>query len=208
LEHGLPAKALSVAVAAIAVTASAAVALASTTKAHHQKRYLVPRVQVRAHKAVTAPDLAAVTPGAYMDTRANGLNPATAQTAGTSSVVGALKIVRGAGLSCVLYGAEADHCLSSELIDQGRDINVHNNCGSGAHEMAIFGAAPAGTTAVEITWSDSTTTPASLDDGIYHYDGTTPSDGAAYPTELTWTGSTGAAETKFPIGPGQFCPGG
>jgi len=162
---------------------------------------------LRVPKARSASSFATITPGPYPFTRANGLNPANAQGAGTSSVIGALKIVRGNGVACVLH-EEGDHCISEELINQGRDISVHTGCGSTNRTMAIYGVAPSQTTAVRIPWTNGSTTEATLDNGVYDYDGPTPSGSGPYPASLTWTGSSGASSTPFPLTPNQFCPGG
>jgi hypothetical protein len=168
-------------------------------KAHH--------ASLRIPKARSASSFATITPGPYPFTRANGLNPANAQSAGTSSVLGALKIVRGNGVACVLH-EEEDHCISEELISQGRDVSVHTGCGSADRTMTIYGVAPPQTTAIRISWTNGSTTEAALNNGVYVYDGATPSGSGPYPTDLTWVGSSGATSTQFPLQPSQFCPGG
>ncbi|MGO9759897.1 MAG: hypothetical protein ACLP1Q_01370 [Solirubrobacteraceae bacterium] len=168
-------------------------------KSHH--------ASLRVPKARSASSFATITPGPYPFTRANGLNPANAQSAGTSSVVGELKIVRGNGVACVLH-EEDDHCISEELISQGRDVSVHTGCGSSDRTMAIYGVAPPQTTTVRISWTDGSSTEAELNNDVYVYDGTTPSGSGPYPTSLTWVGSSGATNTPFPLKPNQFCPEG
>lgn len=187
--------------AAVGVTAGA-VAIAATHHASHRKLHL-PRAR-------RASGIAAITPGPYPFTRANGLDPANAQPAGTSSVVGALKVVRGNGVACLLYSDGGDHCLSEELIDHGRDVDVQNNCSASSdHAMAIFGVAPAGTEKVTLQWSDGSTTSSGTVNGVYLFDGTTPQSGSAYPTAVLWQNASGStlSSSKFPIGPSQFCPG-
>ena len=189
------------AVCAVLGISAGAVAFAAT---HHSQRHrlLLPK----AHRAST---FASVTPGPHQFTRANGLDPSAAEAAGTSSVVGDLKVVRGNGVACVLYDEGGDHCLSDELVNEGRDVNVRNGCGTSDHGMAIFGVAPSGTAKVTLAWSDGSSSSATVSNGVYLFDGTTPQSAAPYPTSLAWVGSDGStlSSSRFPIGPKQFCPG-
>jgi len=121
-----------------------------------------------------------------------------------------VRVVEGNGWRCMLYDGVADSCQRPALIAQGLSLDIVNDCSVPRGSMAITGLVPDGVTDVAINYSDGSTRRASTTAGMFAYETTTPTAGDPVPTAVTWSDPSGAKPTAhpFPIGSGDFCPGG
>jgi hypothetical protein len=139
-------------------------------------------------------------------TRANGLDPAAARPAGNSHVIGSLRVIRGKGVTCIIFG-DGDHCLPEKLVAEGRDVSIQSSCGGRNKMMAVFGAVPPKTYAVGMRWSNGIASYSKTINGVFVFDSATPSKSSHYPIILEWRerDSHVLFKTPFPLEPNQFC---
>ena len=123
----------------------------------------------------------------------------------------AATVVAGGEGRCLLFRAggraAGEVCAAAAAIDEGRGVNVTDECGAGAQLMEISGLVRAGTASVRVIYSDGSARAATLAGGAFKYDGTNPRAGEPYPTAIETVASDGAASAAgLPVTAGEFCP--
>lgn len=144
----------------------------------------------------------------YAQTRANGLSLAHLRTVFVTQEGRIAGVVRGHGVTCLVYSTGEDRCATQAQIAQGQVLNVRNDCSKLGHRsMTIVGLVPGAVRSVSVAYSNRTALIARVTDSAFNVEATTPMPGKPHPVVVLWRGAKGKplARLPFPVLPGEYC---
>jgi hypothetical protein len=219
LNNYIPIKVVIAVLAACAVAVPVSMAVGDALHGPNASPFLASHPNAAAflasHPSVASAVSAAQQGLSYPTVRGYGGDPAKATAIGrmsdgatvsvTSSDTGRCVLFRGDGA----FGPEGEFCTTAVKSAEGEAPIVTDDCSTAHGAMRIALSLPAGSTRATIINSNGSSAPMTVADSVAWLEGQTPSASDAYPVTIEAYNESGGptATIKFPVGPGQFCPG-
>jgi hypothetical protein len=105
-------------------------------------------------------------------------------------------------------GGTGELCDRDAAINEGKAVSVTDECGTtGENRMEITGLAPIEAAKARLNSSDDSSELTSVEGSAFRFEGSNPSEGAAYPTGVSWLRSNGSAiiTAPLPVNGDEFC---